>query len=92
MLKTVAMPPLERAPSICYTTIFSAYQLAYYYPINSQQHTTRRAKKKSNPPIDTLASNGWHFCYTHPQATYGGDYESQEADIQDGVLAIGWFG
>ena len=50
--------------------------------------TQRRAKKKSNPPIDTLASNGWHFCYTHPQATYGGDYESQEADLQDGVLAM----
>jgi len=59
---------------------------------SSASYKQRRAKKKSNPPIDTLFSIGWRFCYTHPQTSYGGDYESQEAGLQDGVLAMGWFG
>ena len=56
---------------------------------STASYIQRRAKKKHYTPIDTLPSIGWHFCYTHPQTTYGGDYESQEADLQDGVLAIG---
>ena len=38
----------------------------------SNEHTP--SQKKLHPPSEALARIGWHFCYSHPQTSYGGDY------------------